>query len=115
MAFDLAHVILNVSRSILEGSLNISFVIMAGAPSMALRIQTFNYYGAFSRYTPCNKRAHSAPVAQNGHTNDDNQCKFKRIKSESAIDVTISEPLTKDCTYTFDYRTITFDGQGSHR
>ena len=87
---------------------------MAGAPSMALRIQTFNYYGAFSRYTPCNKRAHSAPVAQGGHTNIDNYCRFKRIKSESAMDVTISEQLTRDCIYTFAYRTITFDGQGSH-
>ena len=87
---------------------------MAGAPSMALRVQKFNYHGSFSRYTPCHKRARSAPVAQICRANIENYRRLKRSKSESAMDVTIPEPLTRDRTYTFDYRTLTFGGQDLH-
>ena len=97
-----------IAALILKSSLNIGSLPMAGSPSMALRIQTFNYHGSFSRYTPCHKRAHSVPIMHKRCADIDNYCRLKKSKSESYMDETIPEPLTRDGTYTFDYRTLTF-------
>ena len=81
---------------------------MTSAPSLSLRIQAFNSHGSFSRYTPCNKRSRSAPVC---HVEDESRSKFPRIKSESAIEVTLPVPLAQAGVYTFGYRTLTFGGE----
>ena len=87
-------------------------------PSLALHVQTFKHYDAFSRYTPFNKRSRSMPALSptEQHTSDEGMdvgdqrgfnevltCSrysheqdtkiIKRNKSTSAMDDTLSEPL----------------------
>ena len=75
-------------------------------PSMALCVQTFKHHGAFSRYTPLNKRSLSMPElpqigqptivegmdVENQQMERDGK-RVKRTKSTSAIDTTLLEPL----------------------
>ena len=60
-------------------------------PSFRLRVETFQYYGSFSKYTPTGKRAFSAPPYGTG------PCApfpaFKRSKSETNVDFEFVRPL----------------------
>ena len=100
-------------------------------PSLALRVQTFQLYGAFSRYTPRNKRSASVPaipvndlLTQDLGMDfcDDPQCgcqiqpkeqdskRIKKSQSTSAMDTTFPLPLSgRNGIVTLGYQTISMD------
>ena len=101
-------------------------------PSLALRVQTFQLYGAFSRYTPRNERSASVPAipANDLLTQDlgmdffcvDPQCGcqiqlkeqdnniIKKSQSTSAMDTILPLPLFgRNGIVTLGYQTLSMD------
>ena len=76
---------------------------------MALRLQTFEYHGVLSSYTPHNKRSWSAPACAVAPETNFHKM-VKRSKSETASDYEFPRPLMgRNGIVTFGYQTVTMD------